>query len=126
VTCWPASFPPMFGIDATTYPRPNTEYSPDRGLHYAPCRCDGDRKVVPGWQFQWVMGLEWGSSSWTLPVDQRRLPEGACQGTATAGQIRDLAGWLSRSQGPAGWPAPAVHPGPGLCCRRTHARAGRP
>ena len=44
------------------------------GLHYAPCRCDGDRKVVPGWQFQWVMGLEWGSSSWTLPVDARRLP----------------------------------------------------
>jgi hypothetical protein len=48
----------MFGIDATTFPRPNAECSPDRGLHYAPCRCDGDRKVVPGWQFQWAMGLE--------------------------------------------------------------------
>jgi hypothetical protein len=62
----PAGAPLMFGIDATTFPRPNAECSPDRGLHYAPCRCDGDRKVVPGWQFQWVMGLEWGSSSWTL------------------------------------------------------------
>ena len=80
----PAGAPLMFGIDATTFPRPNAECSPDRGLQYAPCRCDGDRKVVPGWQFQWVMGLEWGSSSWTLPVDARRLPEGACPVTATA------------------------------------------
>ena len=110
MTCSPASFPAgvplMFGIDATTYPRPNAECSPDRGLHYAPCRCDGDRKVVPGWQFQWVMGLEWGTSSWTLPVDARRLPEGACPVTATAGQIRDLAGRLGRRQEPAGRPAP--------------------
>ena len=102
----PAGAPLMFGIDATTFPRPNAECSPDRGLHYAPCRCDGDRKVVPGWQFQWVMGLEWGSSSWTLPVDARRLPEGACPVTATASQIRDLAGRLSRRQGQAGRPAP--------------------
>jgi hypothetical protein len=102
----PAGVPLMFGIDATTYPRPNAECSPDRGLHYAPCRCDGDRKVVPGWQFQWVMGLEWGSSSWTLPVDARRLPEGACPVTATAAQIRDLAGRLNRRPEPAGRPAP--------------------
>ena len=102
----PAGAPLMFGIDATTFPRPNAECSPDRGLHYAPCRCDGDRKVVPGWQFQWVMGLEWGSSSWTLPVDARRLPEGACPVTATASQIRDLAGRLDRRPSQAGRPAP--------------------
>ena len=102
----PDDVPLMFGIDATTYPRPNAECSPDRGLHYAPCRCDGDRKVVPGWQFQWVMGLEWGTSSWTLPVDARRLPEGTCPVTATAGQIRDLAARLSTRQEPAGRPAP--------------------
>jgi hypothetical protein len=83
----PADVPLMFGIDATTYPRPNAECSPDRGLHYAPCRCDGDRKVVPGWQFQWVMGLEWGTSSWTMPVDAQRLPEGTCPVTATAGLL---------------------------------------
>jgi hypothetical protein len=102
----PAGVPLMFGVDATTYPRPNAECSPDRGLHYAPCRCDGDRKVVPGWKFQWVTGLEWGRSSWTLPVDARRLPEGACPVTATAAQIRDLAGRLSARPAPAGQPAP--------------------
>ena len=114
----------MFGIDATTFPRPNAECSPGRGLHYAPCRCDGDRKVVPGWKFQWVTGLEWGSSSWTLPVDARRLAEGACPVTATASQIRDLAGRLSRVQEQAGARA-AVRPGPGLRCGCSHPRPGR-
>jgi hypothetical protein len=60
---------------------------------------------VPGWQFQWVTALEWGSSSWTLPVDARRLPEGACPVTATAAQISDLAGRLDRAPDP-GRPAP--------------------
>jgi hypothetical protein len=102
----PADAPLMFGVDATTFPRPNAECSPGRGLHYAPCRCDGDRKVVPGWAFQWVMGLEWGSSSWTLPVDARRLPEGACPVTSTADQIRDLTGRLKEPKQSAGRPAP--------------------
>ena len=115
----------MFGIDATTYPRPNAECSPGRGLHYAPCRCDGDRKVVPGWQFQWVMGLEWGSSSWTLPVDARQLPEGSCPVTATAAQIRDLASRLSRRQEPAGRPAPLFILDQGYAAAAlTHALAG--
>jgi hypothetical protein len=102
----PADAPLMFGVDATTYPRPNAECSPDRGLHYAPCRCDGDRKVVPGWQFQWVMGLEWGSSSWTLPVDARRLPQGSCPVTVTAQQIRDLAVRVPARSESAARPAP--------------------
>jgi DDE superfamily endonuclease len=121
----PADVPLMFGIDATTYPRPNAECSPDRGLHYAPCRCDGDRKVVPGWQFQWVMGLEWGTSSWTLPVDARRLAEGACPVAATAGQIRDLAGRLSARRGPDGRPAPLFILDQGYAAAAlTHALAG--
>nr|WP_157978385.1 MULTISPECIES: transposase [Nocardia] len=44
----PIDAPLMFGIDSTTFPRPNAECSPDRGLHYAPCRCDVNRKVLPG------------------------------------------------------------------------------
>ncbi|WP_419198004.1 transposase [Nocardia vinacea] len=101
-----ADAPLMFGIDSTTFPRPNAECSPDRGLHYAPCRCDGDRKVVPGWEFQWVMGLEWGSSSWTQPLDARRLAEGSCPVVSTADQIRDLAERLGQRDGAAGRPAP--------------------
>ncbi|MFB7225048.1 NF041680 family putative transposase [Streptomyces sp. NPDC056227] len=80
--------PLMFGVDASTYPRPSAECSPGRGHHYAPCRCDGDRKTVPGWQFQWITGLEWGSSSWTLPVDVARVPATFCSVAASAEQIR--------------------------------------
>ena len=119
----PAGAPLMFGIDATTFPRPNAECSPDRGLHYAPCRCDGDRKVVPGWQFQWVTGLEWGSSSWTLPVDARRLPEGACPVTASSSQIPDLAGRLNRL--PSGKPTPSARRGPGVRGGCSHSCPGR-
>lgn len=102
----PTAEPLMFGIDSTTFPRPNAECSPDRGLHYAPCRCDGDRKVVPGWEFQWLMGLEWGSSSWTQPLDARRLPQGSCPVVETADQIRDLAGRLDQRADAAKRPAP--------------------
>ncbi len=100
----PSDGPLIFGVDATTFPRPNAECSPDRGLHYAPCRCDGDRKVVPGWEFQWVTALEWGRSSWTLPVDARRIAQGACPVATTAEQIRDLARRCDTQ--PAGRPAP--------------------
>ncbi|TJZ90807.1 NF041680 family putative transposase, partial [Actinacidiphila oryziradicis] len=83
--------PLMFGVDASTYPRPSAECSPGRGHHYAPCRCDGDRKTIPGWQFQWITGLEWGSSSWTLPVDVARIPPGSCSVAASDEQIRRVA-----------------------------------
>lgn len=100
--------PLMFGVDASTYPRPQAECSPGRGHHYAACRCDGDRKTIPGWQFQWITGLEWGSSSWTHPVDVARIPAGTCSVAASAAQIRRVADHL-RDQGRlqrVGSPAP--------------------
>ncbi|MDH6128240.1 transposase [Kitasatospora sp. GP82] len=81
--------PLMFDVDASTYPRPSAECSPGRG--HPPCRCDGDRKTIPGWQFQWITGLEWGSTSWTLPVDVARIPPASCPVSATAEQIRRVA-----------------------------------
>lgn len=101
----PPDSPLIFGVDSTTFPRPNAECSPDRGLHYAPCRCDGDRKVVPGWEFQWITALEWGRSSWTQPVDARRLSQGSCPVLSTAEQIRDLTRRLDTQPG-QGRPVP--------------------
>ena len=48
----PDDTPLVFGVDCSTYPRPDAECSPEHGHHYSPCRCDGDRKTVPGWSFQ--------------------------------------------------------------------------
>ncbi|MFE3205705.1 NF041680 family putative transposase [Embleya sp. NPDC059237] len=113
----PTDGPLMFGVDATAFPRPNAECSPDRGHHYAPCRCDGARKTVVGWQFQWITGLEWGTSSWTLPVDVRRLPENTCPVAETARQIRQLVGRLIARERPDGsrWPAPLFVLDQGYC-----------
>lgn len=91
----PEKAPLIFGVDCSTYPRPDAECSPGRGHHYAPCRCDGDRKTVPGWSFQWLSGLEWGSSSWTHPMDALRVEPGDCHAQAAADQVRGLLTRLS-------------------------------
>src|SRR5205809_5688737 len=60
---WPpagtSSWPPP-----RTFSRPRT---------YASCRCDGARKTIPGWPFSLAAGLEWGASSWTAPLETRRI-----------------------------------------------------
>ena len=44
-----------FAIDATPYPRPDAECSPGRGhVHHDACRCDGTRKTIPGWEYQFT------------------------------------------------------------------------
>ena len=44
-----------FAIDATPYPRPDAECSPEREhVHHDACRCDGTRKTIPGWEYQFL------------------------------------------------------------------------
>ena len=113
----PAGAPLMFGVDATTYPRPNAECSPHRGLHYAPCRCDGDRKVVPGWKFQWVTGLAVpGSTIAENSGAEVQLRDGSWIWCQVIGQRKDRQGrwcvgirwYASPAAGKAGmcWMAP--------------------
>nr|WP_051193120.1 transposase [Nocardia jiangxiensis] len=52
------------------------------------------------------MGLEWGSSSWTLAVDAHRVPEGSCPVRTTADQIRAVADRVKDRQGAGERPAP--------------------
>src|SRR5260370_32387928 len=47
-----------FAIDATPYPRPDAECSPGRGhVHHDACRCDGTRKTIPGWEYQFTAAI---------------------------------------------------------------------
>jgi len=94
-------WPLMFAIDGSKYPRRDTRYVDDVGLQYA---AEHDRAggapVVPGWMMQWVAQVGGASpsagstSSWTLPVDVRRLATRDNANELAADQIADLVGRL--------------------------------
>jgi hypothetical protein len=77
-------------IDVTPWPRPGAECSPDRLHCHRPCRCDGIRQTIPGWPYSVVAALENGRSSWTAPLDIRRIGPDDDLTEVTAAQIRDL------------------------------------
>ncbi|HXZ75589.1 MAG TPA: transposase, partial [Streptosporangiaceae bacterium] len=62
-----------FAIDATPYPRPDAECSPERGhVHHDACRCDSTRKTIPGWEYQFVAALGHLRTAWAALVDVER------------------------------------------------------
>ena len=135
MSCWPASFLPVSRSCSCLSPRLTRRRTTSAGLTGA-CTMRRAAATVPAKSpslslFFFISAVPMvnrpgvGHSSWTLPVDARRLPQGACPVTATAGQIRDLAGG-ERPAGTCRAARAAVHPGPGLRRRRAHARAGRP
>jgi DDE superfamily endonuclease len=88
VAARPRDWPPVFAIDASTYPRPAAATSPDREWHHHSCQGhhgrrreprdaagargrDGDA-VVAGWSFQWLAQLSFTPDSWTAPQDMVR------------------------------------------------------
>src|SRR5262249_56492058 len=62
-----------FAIDATPYPRPDAECSPQRGhVHHDACRCDGVRKTIPGWEYQFLAAVGHLRTAWAALVDVER------------------------------------------------------
>ena len=81
---------PRFAIDATPYPRPDAECSPDRGhVHHDACRCDGTRKTIPGWEYQFTAALGHLRTAWAALVDAGRTTP-AARTQQTARQVRNL------------------------------------
>jgi DDE superfamily endonuclease len=81
-------------VDVTPWPRPDAECSPQRSHCHRPCRCDGVRQTIPGWNYSIVAALESGRSSWTAPLDAARLSPDDDVTEVTAAQIRVLIGRL--------------------------------
>ncbi len=96
VACRPRSWPAVFAIDASTYPRPEAEASPEREFHHHSCAgAHGkDGTVIPGWAFQWLSQLSFAGGSWTAPQDQVRAGAGADATVQAAAQILAHAGRL--------------------------------
>ncbi len=103
IAALPQQAPLLFAVDVTPYPRPDAECSPERGHCYAACRCDGTRKTIPGWNYSWVVGVWWGTSSWTAPVDVCRLAPDDDLVVVTAAQVGALVGRLA-AEGRCGRP----------------------
>lgn len=78
----------VIGVDITPWPRPDAACSPQRTHCHQPCRCDGERKTVPGWAYSVVAALEPGRSSWVAPLDIQRIGPADEVTTVTATQIQ--------------------------------------
>jgi hypothetical protein len=92
-----------FAIDATPYPRPDAGCSPERGhVHHDACRCDGTRKTIPGWEYQFAAVIGHLRTAWAALIDVERTTPA----TRTDQTIRQVKNVLRRL-------APAGHGGRG-------------
>jgi len=75
--------PPVFAIDTSTWVKNDAETSPGRGFYYHASRHSAGKPVVAGWSFSWIAQLGTTQSSWTAPLDVRRVSvEGTAHQTA--------------------------------------------
>jgi len=101
----PRGWPLVFAIDASTYPRPEAETSPDREWHHHSCPGShgSDGAAVAGWAFQWLAQLSFAADSWTAPQDQVRVGAGDDATRQAAAQVIAHAARL-RAAGETGIP----------------------
>jgi hypothetical protein len=85
----PKNWPLVFAIDASTYPRPAAQTSPDREFHHHSCPGvhGNDGAAAGGWAFQWLSQLSFAADSWTAPQDQVRVGAGDDATRQAAAQI---------------------------------------
>jgi hypothetical protein len=116
-----------FAIDATPYPRPDAECSPGRGhVHHDACRCDGTRKTIPGWEYQFAAALGHLRTAWTALADVERTTA-ATRTRATIRQVKNLIRRLRAAGGAAGQSTPLVIMDAGYSAAAlTAALAGQP
>lgn len=101
----PRDWPLVFAIDASTYPRPAAEASPDREFHHHSCPGShgGDGAAIAGWAFQWLAQVSFAHDSWTAPQDQVRVGAGDDATRQAAEQVIAHSARL-RAAGQAGIP----------------------
>ena len=80
----------VLAVDVTCWLRPEAYTSPQRVLCHTYGRGKDTHIMVPGWPYSLVTALESGRSSWTAPLDVRRLAPGDDAATVTAAQLREV------------------------------------
>ena len=81
--------------DVSNWLRPDAETSPERLFCHCYARGRGNAQMIPGWPYSWVVALEPGRTSWTLPLDAVRLGPADDATEVTAAQVRDVVGRLA-------------------------------
>ena len=76
--------------DVSNWLRPEAETSPERLFCHCYARGRGNAQMIPGWPYSWVVALEPGRTSWTLPLDAVRLGPADDAAEVTAAQVRDV------------------------------------
>jgi DDE superfamily endonuclease len=74
--------------DVSNWLRPDAEASPERLFCHCYARGKGNAQMIPGWPYSWVVALEPGRTSWTLPLDAVRLGPADDATEVTAAQLR--------------------------------------
>lgn len=80
----------VLAVDVSNWLRPDAATSPGRSFCHVHARTPGAAQIVPGWKYSWVVALEPGASSWTMPLDVRRLSPEVLEVDATAAQLRQV------------------------------------
>ena len=90
----PKTWPLIFAVDASTWPRCDAETSPERGFHYSATKHSAGQPIVAGWSYQLITQLDWAFDSWTAPLDILRLSPTMDATTSTIDQVKRLVSWL--------------------------------
>jgi hypothetical protein len=86
----PMDWPLVFAVDATCWPRPEADTSPERTWCYSPSASWNGAPITPGWCYQAVVQLGWEASSWVWPVDVCRIGATDDPLEVTAQQVRGV------------------------------------
>jgi hypothetical protein len=81
--------------DVSNWLRPDAETSPERLFCHCYARGKGNAQMIPGWPYSWVVALEPGRTSWTLPLDAVRLGPADDATEVTAVQLREVVARLA-------------------------------
>jgi hypothetical protein len=76
--------------DVSNWLRPDAGTSPERLFCHTYARGQGNAQMIPGWPYSWVVALEPGRTSWTLPLDAVRLSPADDATAVTAVQVRGV------------------------------------
>ena len=93
----PMSRPNVFAVDTSSWPRDDAECSPERGFYHHPSRHSAGKSIVAGWNYSFIAQLNFEKSSWTAPLDVRRIAPREDTGTVTAKQVNTLVGRLGQT-----------------------------